>query len=233
MHGRARNGPRKSDGVRSCISTSVTNNGAVPWGSLLDRLGELPAEIWLVPPVVLIGAIVAIGASLHRARLRRYRAIAARAGLAVKSGVVNPSQVYGVYAGRRLMMRTTMPRSSLTFFRKTWTRIFVDVRNPAFVALRLRRRDVIDRLLRLGNAPVGDAEFDRRFMILSRQPGYVMMIFGDRSLRERMLEANIQGVHLVSSSLEVFYGREERSPEHAMLLFDATVALADSIDRLR
>ena len=123
-----------------------------------------------------------------------------------------------------------MPRP-VAYFRKTWTRVFVEVRNPGFVALRLRRRDVIDRLLRLGNAPVGDPEFDRRFMILSRQPGYVMMIFGDRSLRERMLEANIQGVHLVSSSLEVFYGREERSPDHALMLFDATVALAESIDR--
>ena len=208
------------------------HNGAVSWVGLLDRLGELPPEIWLVPPVVLIGAIVAVGVLRHRARLRRYGAIAARTGHAVKPGVVNPPEVYGAYAGRPLVMRTTMPRP-VAFFRKTWTRVFVEVRNPSFVALRLRRRDVVDRLFRLGNAPVGDAEFDRRFMILSRQPGYVMMIFGDRSLRALMLEANIQGVHLVNSSLEVFYGREERSPDHAVMLFDATVALAQSIDRLR
>ena len=118
------------------------------------------------------------------------------------------------------------------FFRKTWTRVLVEVRNPGFVALRLRRRDVIDRLLRLGNAPVGDAEFDRCFLILSRQPGYVMMIFGDRPLRELMLQADIRDVRLVGSSLEVFYGREERSPEHAVMLLDATVALAESIDRI-
>jgi hypothetical protein len=154
----------------------------------------------------------------------------ARTGLAVKPGIVNPSQVHGAYAGRQIVMRTTMARPA-GFFRKTWTCVFVDVRNPAFVALRLRRRDVIDRLFRLGNAPVGDAEFDRRFLVLSRQPGYVMMIFGDRPLRELMLRADIEGVRLVSSSLEVFYRREARSPERAVRLFDATVALAESIDR--
>ena len=62
------------------------------------------AEAWLVPPVIIIGAIVAIGVSRHRSQLRRYRAIAAHAGLAVKSSVVNPSQVYGTYSGWPLVM---------------------------------------------------------------------------------------------------------------------------------
>ena len=199
------------------------------WVSVLEWLGQLPAEAWLIPPVIIIGSMVAIGVSLHRARLRRYRAIAARTGLAVKSSVVNPSQVYGTYAGWQLVMTTTSARQA-RWFRKTWTHVFVEVRNPKFVGLHLRRRDVVDRLFRLGNAPVGDADFDRRFLILSRDPGYVMMFFGDRSVRERLVEADIQGVRLSGSTLEVFYGREERNPEHAVLLFDASVALADSID---
>jgi hypothetical protein len=91
---------------------------------------------------------------------------------------------------------------------------------------------VIDRLLRLGNAPVGDAEFDRRFLVLSRDPGYVIMIFSDQTLREMVLRADVQQVHLVNSSLEVFYRREVRDPEHAALLFDATVRVADAIDML-
>ena len=202
----------------------------MPWVTVLEWLGQLPAEAWLVPPVIIIASIVAIGVSLHRARLRRYRAIAARAGLAVKSSVVNPSQVYGTYAGWQLVMTTTSAREA-RWFRKTWTRVFVEVRNPRFVGLHLRRRDVVDRLFRLGNAPVGDADFDRRFLILSRDPGYVMMIFADRSLRDRLVQADIEDVRLVGSSLEVFYGREERSPEHAVSLFDASAALADSIDR--
>jgi hypothetical protein len=58
-----------------------------------------------------------------------------------------------------------------------------------------------------------------------------MMIFGDRSLRDLLVQADIQGLRLVGSSLEVFYGREERSAEHAVLLLDASAALAHSIDR--
>ena len=201
------------------------------WLDVLELLGRLPAEAWLVPPVVIIATLVAAGISRHRAQLRRYRAIAARAGLSVKSTIVNPSQVHGTYAGRQLAMTTTSPRSA-TFFRKTWTRVAVDVRNPASVALRLRRRDVIDRLLRLGNAPVGDRDFDQRFLVLSRDPGYVMMIFSDRTVRDMLVRADIQGIHLIGSSLDVFYRREERDPEHAALLFDAATRLAEEIDRL-
>ena len=201
------------------------------WLDLLEWLGRLPAEAWLVPPVVIIAGIVAIGVTLHRARLRRYRAIAARTGLAVKPSIVNASQVHGAYAGRQLVMSIASPQPR-GFVRKTWTRVFVEVRNPRFVALLLRRRDLVDRLLRLGNAPVGDAEFDRRFLVLSRDPGYVIMIFSDRTLRERFFQADIQRVHLVSSSLEVFYRRDVRDPEHAARLFDATVRLADAVDML-
>ena len=201
------------------------------YGTSIEWLGNLPAEVWLVPPVLIIAALVSIGYALHRARLRGYRAIAARTGLLVKPGIVNPSLVHGMYLGREIVMSTTSAREE-RFFRKTWTRVFVEVRNPRFVALSLRRKDVIDRLLRLGNAPVGDAEFDRRFLIQSGDPGYVMMIFSDRALQEMLLRAEIQGVDVVDSSLEVFYGREERDPEHAALLFDGTVRIADAIDGL-
>lgn len=201
------------------------------WLDLLERIGQLPPEAWLVPPVIIIGAIIAIGVTLHRARLRRYRAIAARTGLAVKPGVVTVPQVRGSYSGRQLVMSTASARPA-GFFRKTWTRVFVEVRNPRFVAFLLRRRDVIDRLLRLGNAPVGDVVFDRRFLVLSRDPGYVMMVFSDQTLRAMALEADFQRVHLVGLSLEVFYRREVRDPEHAARLFDASVRLADAIDML-
>jgi hypothetical protein len=126
-------------------------------------------------------------------------------------------------------MSTTSPRSA-ALCRKTWTRVFVEVRNPRGLVLHLRRKDAIDRLLRLGNAPVGDAEFDRRFLILSRDPGYVMMIFSDRTLRQLLLRADIQRVDVVSSWLEVCYRRDERDPEHAALLFEGTVRLAEAID---
>jgi hypothetical protein len=60
-----------------------------------------------------------------------------------------------------------------------------------------------------------------------------MMIFGERPVREAMLRADIQVLRLVGSLLEVLYRREVRTPEHAVLLFDAAVRFADAVDRLR
>jgi hypothetical protein len=57
----------------------------------LERVGRLPPEVWLIPPALIIAVIVGIGIVRHRARIRRYRAIAARTGLSVTSGIVNPS----------------------------------------------------------------------------------------------------------------------------------------------
>lgn len=201
------------------------------WLDRLDRLGRLPAEVWLIPPVIFIGAMILIAAVRHRARLRRYRAIAARTGLSVTSGIVNPSQIHGTFSGRPLVMMTTSARRSGV--RKTWTCVRIEVVNPSSIGLRLRRRDWIDRVLRLGDAPVGDAEFDRRFMVLSRQPGYVIMLFGDRAIRDALSAAEIEGVRLVGSLLEVFYRREARHPEQAVRLFEASVRVADAIDRIR
>jgi hypothetical protein len=214
-----------------CISVRH-NRRDVSGLSLFEELGRLPAEMWLAPPVVIIATVVAIGVARHRARLRRYRAIAARTGLAVTSGLVTPVQVHGTYSGRQLLMTIASGRPA-GYLRRPWTRVEVAVGNPAQVAMRLRRRDAFDRLFRLGNAPVGDAEFDRRFLVLSQDPGYVMMIFGERPVREAMLRADIQVLRLVGSLLEVLYRREVRTPEHAVLLFDAAVRFADAVDRLR
>src|SRR4029450_10719465 len=108
-----------------------------------------------------------------------------------------------------------------------------DVGTRANWALRLRRRDAFDRLFQLGNAPVGDADFDRRFLVQSRDPAYVMLVFSDRPVRDALLRADIQAMRLVGSLLEVFYRRDERSPDHAVLLFDAAGRVADAVDRLR
>ena len=54
------------------------------WLEWLERIGELPAEVWLIPPVVFLALLVAVGWLLRERLLRRYRAIAARTGLTVK-----------------------------------------------------------------------------------------------------------------------------------------------------
>ena len=56
---------------------------------LLERIGEMPAEIWLIPPVLILALMAAIGWMRRALLLRRYRAIAGRTGLTVnRSGSI-------------------------------------------------------------------------------------------------------------------------------------------------
>jgi hypothetical protein len=196
----------------------------------LELLGRLPAEVWLVPPAVIIAVWLGVGLALHHARLRRYRAIAARTGLSVKPGIVNPSQVHGLYGGRTLVMTTASPRPTWFSWRRTWTMVTVNVENPAFVGMKIRRKDVLDRLMRLGTLKSDDREFDRRFLVLSQDKGAAIRIVSDPAVRRSLLHADVNSVRMYGSMLQVFYARDERDPEHAVLFFDASVRLADVVD---
>lgn len=185
--------------------------GMLDW---LERLGRLPPEVWLIPPAVIVAFLVGIGLARHRARLRRYRAIAARTGLSVKPGIVNPSQVHGSYRGRTLVMTTASARPTWFSWRRTWTLVTVN-------------------LMRLDKITSGDREFDRRYLVLSRDAGAVTRILSDPSLRNSLLHADVNTVRLYHASAQVFYARDERNPEHAERLFDASVHLADAVDAIR
>jgi hypothetical protein len=199
----------------------------------LERLGRLPSEAWLIPPAVIIAAWLGIGLALHRARLGRYRAIAAHTGLSVKRGFFSTSQVHGIYRGRTLAMTTASPRPTWFPWRRTWTMVTVSVANPSFVGMKIRRKDLLDRLMRLDRIKTDDREFDRRYLVLSHDTGAAVRILSDPSVRRGVSQANIHTVRLYNASAQLFYARDERSPEHAVDLFDASVRLADAVDAIR
>ena len=199
----------------------------------LERLGRLPPEAWLIPPVVIIAAWLGIGLALHRARLARYRAIAAHTGLSVKRATFTTSQVHGSYRGRTLAMTTASPRPTWFGLRRTWTMVTVNVANPSFVGMKIRRKDLLDRLLRLDRIKTDDREFDRRYLVLSQDTGAAVRILSDPSVRRAVSQANVHTVRLYNASAQLFYARDERSPEHAVELFDASVRLADAVDAIR
>jgi hypothetical protein len=202
--------------------------------TLLNILERLPPEIWLVPPVIILGAILAIGMTLRRLRLRRYDAIAARTGLEVTPRIVTASEVGGTFAGRSLTM--SIASRQRPTIRKNWTLVTVEVKNPAFVGLHMRPQDLVDTALMAVGGPdvlVGDAEFDRRFVIHTRDKGAVINLFHDRELRDLVVRAGIDSIRIGGSTLFVYYAREERDPEHAHLLFTAAARLADRLDTLR
>jgi len=201
--------------------------------NLLERLGTLPAEVWLLPPVVILATMAGIGLVLRRARLRRFRAIAERTALSVKAKIINGSEVRGAFRGRPLVMTLVSPLRPN--FRRRWTRVVADVKNPELVSLHLWPQDLLDNLIVAAGGTelhVGDAEFDRRFVIQSDEPALVTKMFQSRELRDAIVGANIDSVDLASSQLKVHYAREERDPEHAERLFTAVARLAEGIDAL-
>lgn len=200
----------------------------------LERLGELPAEVWLVPPVLILGAMAAIGWLRLIIRGRCYRRIAARTGLAVKLRIINSSEIVGAFRGRHLVM-SICNRQRQTF-RKRWTRVTVDVENPEHIGLHMWPQDALDSLIKLAGGTeieVGDSAFDRRFVIRSRDEDVVAKMFQNRELRDLLLRSNIDSVQLLSSKLHAYYARNEKDPEHAVLFFTAVTSLADAIDGLR
>lgn len=204
------------------------------WLDLLDRIGELPPEVWLIPPIVILAAMTAVGWLLRALLLRDYRAIAARTGLSVAPKILNPSEIRGTFRGRELVMHIGSRQRQT--FRKSWTRVIVTVKNPEAVGLRMWRQDALDKLIMLAGATeivVGDEPFDRRFVIQSSDEKVIAKMFaGNRELRELLLRSKIDSVELLSA-LHVHYARSERDPAHAELLFTAATCLADAIDSLQ
>ena len=103
--------------------------------NLLERIGEMPPEVWLIPPVLILGAIMAIGWLRRSLLLRRYRAIAARTGLTVKPKILNPSEVRGTFRGRQLVMSICSPQRET--IRRRWTLVAVDLENPEHIGLHM------------------------------------------------------------------------------------------------
>ena len=202
----------------------------------LERIGDLPAEVWLIPPVLILAAMAAIAWLRRSLQLGRYRAVAERTGLTVVPKFFNPSEVRGSFRGRQLVMNETGRRRQ-ALFRKRWTLVAVDVKNPESIRFNIWRQDGIDRfILAVGGTEIviGDAEFDRRFVIRSRDDAaLVIKAFGDHELRRMILDANIEQMDLRDPHLFVYYGRVERDPEHGERLFTAVTRLADAVDALK
>ena len=194
----------------------------------------MPAEIWLIPPILILALMAAVGWLRRSLLLSRYRAIAARTGLTVAPKILNPSEIRGSFRGRELVMHI-VSRQRQTF-RKRWTRVIVTVKNPEAVGLTMWPQDAVDKLVMLAGATevvVGDAEFDRRFVIQSRDETVIAKMFaGNRELRDLLLRSTIDSVELLSAKLHVHYARSERDPAHAELLFTAATSLAEAIDAL-
>ncbi len=203
---------------------------------VLDWLVTRAPEFWLVPPVIILAGIVAIGFRLRKKLEKQWLAIAEHTGLRLKTSIVRQPQVVGDYGGRRLIMTPSgCPQGRAGAFRKRWTRVAIDVRNPEFIGLRILRQDIVDTLLTIVGYPdvrIGDATFDRRYLIHTRDTELTKQLLREAALRDALVRANVDTVEMFGTTLAVYYARQERDAVHAELLFTAAIHMANGIDAL-
>lgn len=204
---------------------------------VLEWLVALPAEVWLLPPVIVVLGIFGVTLMLRRARLNRWRAIAEHSGLRLDPRtIVHAPQVVGEYRGRPLVMTTASRRRGSLSLRKMWTRVSVTIENPALLGLRFYRQDVVDTLLTSVGLPdirIGDETFDRRFIVQTDEPHLVTQLFHNATLRDDLIRADVNRVETYGTTLDAYYARDERDVAHAELLFQTVASLADAIDILK
>jgi hypothetical protein len=204
---------------------------------LLETLKTLPAEAWLVPPVLIVLGIAVGIWTRRKADLNRCQRIADRLHLRLNPRtIVDVPEVAGEYRRRHLVMRTASNQRSRRMIRRSWTSVIVDVRNPTFISLHLRPQDFLDTMLTsvgLADIEAGDEMFDRRFVMRSDDADLAREVWSDKALRLRFVDARIDSAQLSGEKLAVYYARVEKDAEHAERLCEATTALADRIDALQ
>jgi hypothetical protein len=207
------------------------------WLDVLEWLGGLPVELVLVVPAVLLAGLFAVILTLRRARLNRWRDIAARTGLRLnEKTIVDSPELSGDYRGRRLRMTIASRQRGSTRLRRTWTLVTAEVANPTFLGLKIYRQDIVDTLMTSIGMPdlkVGDETFDQRFIIQSDDPPTAKHLLASVELRSDLIRADVERVEMFNAGLSVYYAREERDSAHAQVLFDAVVHLANAIDSLK
>ncbi|MCC7104559.1 MAG: hypothetical protein IT307_05400 [Chloroflexi bacterium] len=202
---------------------------------VLEWLSAAPAELWLVPPVVMLTVIASLGLAQRRRQLDRLAAIAQRTGLELcPKSLFEAPEVRGEFRGRPLTM-VSVSRPGARRRGRAWTSVTVEVKNPQLISMRLDRQDALDRVLiwaGMQDLQTGDETFDRRYIIKSHDAALVRLLFRDEAIRGGLIEADVQRVEMFTSQLCCYYGREEDDPSHAELLFNAVGDLADGIEGL-
>jgi len=185
--------------------------------------------LWLALPFPVLATIMFVF-KRRTARLRRLQAVATRTGLLLEASYVRPSLLKGEFNGRALAVTSMSNRRAAGKRRRTL--VTVDVKNPEFLRLRMRRQDGTHHPFRSAEFEVGDSRFDGRFFIQSDEPVLVREIIRHDELRDALIRSDIYSVRTLGPTLQVVYDGSLEDPAQAELVFSAATSLADAIDGL-
>jgi len=196
-----------------------------------QRTARPDAVAWVTLPFPILATITTFAIRLRTMRMRRLQAIADRTGLSLEANYTRPSRLKGDFRGHALVM-TSMPKRRSSGKRRR-TLVTVDMKNPEFLRLRMRRQDRAHHPFRAAEFEIGDSRFDGRFFIQSDEPVLVRDIIRDDDLRDALIRSDIYSAQAVGPTLQVVYDGRLEDPTQAELVFTAATSLADAIDGLR
>lgn len=185
---------------------------------------------WLALLLLILGAIAAYAILVRRTHLRQLQAVADRTGLSLRSSFTGHSELQGEFRGRPTVMTPTSPRRSP--LKRSRTLLIVDLKNPEFLRLRMRRQDPTRRTFRAAEFEVGDSRFDGRFFIQSDEPRLVKQVIRNDELRDALIRSDISSAQIFGPKLHIMYEGKLDDPAQLELVFNAAASLADAIDAL-
>lgn len=220
-------------------NTRVMGPGGYKFGGLLipqtHRRNHMDTDTLMFIAAVALGALtVLLLLLLPLIQVRAWSALAARLGLTVnRKGPLGWSVwLQGEYQGHPVIMDTYTRRVGKR--RSTFTRIIMQVSNPAGLRLELAREGLLEKAAQAvfgKDIQVGDAELDKRLTIRGEPEEAVRRVLSAEALRQPLLSAAKLDVRLEGEELIYRLPGVEKNGERLRAAFDLLAALATEVGR--
>jgi hypothetical protein len=198
--------------------------------SLVCFCGILPLFILLF-----FGAVIWIIYRDRRKHAEAWRELARRAGLTFHepSWFLARPTITGEWHRRPLRVYTiTRGAPGKGGGSSTYMRIEMTAIPPGEASLSISERNFFSQLGRMGaEVPVGDAEFDHRFVTRGNPPEFVRSLLADSGLRRELLQARYVNVETAGDQLRYMQLNVETDVDAMLFLLALLFDLAEAIER--
>jgi len=205
-----------------------------------SNLGIIVVAVVLV--LVVVGIVVLIASMRLRAQVRAWSELASQLGLACnrKGRPGAPVWLQGEYSGHPVIMDTynkshhyrSSGQNRTTV--DTFTRITMEVRNPAGLSLELLKEGAFAKItqrLSAKDIQTGDAELDERLAIRGEPEDAVRRLLTAEALRPLLLSAAKLDLSLAQGEISYQQPGVEKDKERLRSTFDLLAALATEVER--
>jgi hypothetical protein len=198
--------------------------------SLICFFCILPLSILLF-----FGVVIGIIYRDRRKHADAWRELARRAGLTFHAPgwILGRPTLSGEWHGRSLRVYTvTRNRGGKAGSSSTYMRIEMTAKAPGNASFSISERNFFGQLGRMGaEIPIGDAEFDHRFVTRGSLPEFVRGLLAASGLRRLLLQARYVNIETAGEQIRYSQLNVETDAETMLFLFALLFDLAEAIER--